>query len=49
MKCPDPLVPKFQNVLIPFEFEAQEMQCGDIERNKVVAALPTGLGKNLIF
>ena len=43
MKCPDKLV------FISFEFEAPEMQFSGLARNKVLAALPTGLMKNLIF
>ena len=48
----EPLVPKFQNILISFKFEGLEQHIGmasPLERNQVLAVLPTGLGKSLIF
>ena len=42
------LVPKFQNILIAFEFKGAAMQWGG-QRNDVLAFLPTGLRKSLIF
>ena len=49
----EPLVPKLQRNLISFEFhfkvERRDVVASPLERNNILAVLPTGLGKSLIF